>query len=299
MRRILPFFISLMPFTGVLAQTSANVPGDTNGNGTVTVADVVTIANHIIGVTPETLLIENADINCDGVISVTDLISTVNIVLNKYDEDAIIKNQEISRIADRLICGNYKCGSGSLSIDVSLDNSIQYSSIQADVKIPEGMEVSRVVQGGRAASHNMMYNLTEEGVLKIVLFSNCNLLFQDNDEPLFTIECSASADCGNLVMEHIIGSDRESRNYELGYAGGIGEKTTTGIGSAETGEVVITVVPEGVEILNAEGMRATVYSLAGEALKSVTVAADYEKIRLEKGIYIITVGTKTLKVVIP
>lgn len=57
------------------------IPGDANCDGMVNVIDVISIANHIMGLNPEPFCFENADTNGDGVITIVDVISTVNIIL--------------------------------------------------------------------------------------------------------------------------------------------------------------------------------------------------------------------------
>ena len=55
--------------------------GDANGDGTVDVADITTIASYILGNSPEPFIITNADVNGDGDIDVADITNTASIIL--------------------------------------------------------------------------------------------------------------------------------------------------------------------------------------------------------------------------
>jgi len=59
--------------------------GDVNGDGLVTVSDVMCIVLHILNEPPSKFLIENADLNSDGQINVSDIMETVNIILGNQD----------------------------------------------------------------------------------------------------------------------------------------------------------------------------------------------------------------------
>ncbi len=68
----------LMEFPG----GSVVTPGDANCDGVVNVLDIITIANHILGLNPEPFCFDNADVNSDGLVNVSDIIATVNIIIN-------------------------------------------------------------------------------------------------------------------------------------------------------------------------------------------------------------------------
>ena len=56
--------------------------GDVNGDGAITVTDVMLLVNHILAHVNENFIEENADINGDGTITVTDVMVLVKMVLN-------------------------------------------------------------------------------------------------------------------------------------------------------------------------------------------------------------------------
>ena len=56
--------------------------GDINGDGVVSVSDVTSLVNYILGDADEGTLVENADLSGDGIISVTDVTALVNLILH-------------------------------------------------------------------------------------------------------------------------------------------------------------------------------------------------------------------------
>lgn len=60
---------------------AASLLGDVNGDGIVSIADVIAATNMAIGMTPSVFIFENADINKDNDITVTDIMFIVNISL--------------------------------------------------------------------------------------------------------------------------------------------------------------------------------------------------------------------------
>ena len=55
--------------------------GDVNGDGFITVVDVTTLVDYILGVSNDYFVFENADVNGDGSITVTDVTALVDIIL--------------------------------------------------------------------------------------------------------------------------------------------------------------------------------------------------------------------------
>ena len=69
------------PFIHNLACASSSMLGDTNGDGTLNILDVILLVNIILGGNPSNGEIEVADINFDGQLNVLDIISLVNLIL--------------------------------------------------------------------------------------------------------------------------------------------------------------------------------------------------------------------------
>ena len=61
--------------------TRVPIIGDVNGDGTISVSDVMALVSFILDIKTDNFIIENADINGDGLYSVTDVTILVDLVL--------------------------------------------------------------------------------------------------------------------------------------------------------------------------------------------------------------------------
>ena len=61
--------------------TRVPIIGDVNGDGTISVSDVMALVSFILDIETDNFIIENADINGDGLYSVTDVTILVDLVL--------------------------------------------------------------------------------------------------------------------------------------------------------------------------------------------------------------------------
>ena len=288
-----------IPYVAGSETMPQNLPGDVNNNGIVSIADIVTLVNHIIEVPINDWQEHNADLNNDKAVTVSDITSIVDLILHHTDYTSLNPEaKSITKISDRLICDNFSTTIGESSIKVYLDNDNEYCSLQTEVVLPEGMNLKTVETGPKAISHQLLYNVTERGTLKIILVSFSNSPFLTGDEPIFTIVGSDAEPGSNLTMHNIIAANHSYDNYELGFAGGLNENGTDRVGMIDNGEISVLPVAEGVAILNAMGMNINIVTVSGESVKTLVAAANYEKVRLHQGIYIVTVGNKANKVLV-
>ena len=63
--------------------SASNIKGDVNGDGFVTITDVVAIVNYLNGSEPVGFNKEAADFDGSGEVTITDAIKVVNMILNK------------------------------------------------------------------------------------------------------------------------------------------------------------------------------------------------------------------------
>lgn len=54
------------------------IPGDANGDGYITDADVIIVKEHIMGNEPDGFVFEGADANEDGKVNVADIVEIIN-----------------------------------------------------------------------------------------------------------------------------------------------------------------------------------------------------------------------------
>ena len=271
--------------------------GDANDNGSVTVADVVTIANFIAKKEVVGWCFVNADVVKDNEINVRDITGTVNIISNETLAPAAISRRVGSMSEeDRLVIDDFKPVPGeSFRIGVRLNNTRQYSALQSSIVIPEGMTVEGISKGTQASSHSLVHNITDEGRVEVVVFSTSNKPFSATEGSLFDLQVRATADCGDINMENILASDATTTDYELMYEGGHNTGIVTGIDDID-GDLKVFADPQGITVYNAEGLKINIYFVTGELVASCKGATSPERFNLGKGIYVVTVDGKTFKI---
>ena len=200
--------------------------GDVNKNGAVTVADAIEIANNVIGKTTvskeeEEFFTKAADANKDGTISISDASQTVEIALNQpttASADSRMMAAAINEDADKLVIGGLNTAvNGETSVAVTLDNSMEYVAIQADIFVPEGVNFE-VKAGSRISdSHSFRFHRFDDTHVRVAIFNFGNVAFADNNEPLFEIVADSQlADAADISLVNIYASDSDAHEYALG-----------------------------------------------------------------------------------
>lgn len=249
--------------------------GDSNFTGDVTVADVVTTANFTVDLTsdrfdyPNANIIDNGQENPEDEITIDDVTATVQIILGTWDGKGNVRRQASSMSTnDALVADNFKAGQST--IGVNLENTRAYSGIQATVIVPEGMTVTNVKRGNRADDHRLLYNITDDGTVKVVIFSYNNTAFSETEGSLFDLEVVSDRDCGNIRIEGIRAADANSNGYLLNFAGGLSESGANGVEGIEADEAGVRYFTvDGVEVFNPEKGRILIRVEGEKATKVV------------------------------
>lgn len=265
------------PNNVVLGGNVVVLPGDANSNGQVTVADAVTISNYIIGqlLDDDSFIhadfsVANADVNNDGIINTSDVNGTINIILydDPFGPNAVRRHSDESVTNDRLVIEDFTVATVQpFAIPVQLMNSYEYSSISANVTIPDGMTVKDVTLGERAANHKIVFGKKDNKVA-VVIFSNTNEPFADSEGSLFNLVVEADNECGNILITDIHASDARTNGYDLNFEGGKNVTDTTGIdgiGADENGVRYFTI--DGIEVFNPEAGQILIRVEGNKAVK--------------------------------
>ena len=135
--------------------------GDVNSDGSVDVADVMLIVNHIIGNTLPIFNEEAANINGDSRIDVADVMLVVNMILDS--SKAPEKNVQPISDMRAITYGNITL--------LQMDDMSQYTAFQMEVQMPEGVRLLDAELGDNASSHHLVTKSLGEGKYRIVVFS--------------------------------------------------------------------------------------------------------------------------------
>lgn len=274
--------------------------GDANDNGTVNVADLVTIADFINQRETWQFSFVNADVDENGEITTADIEGTLNIIKGQTIAPARKPNRMRTKAEDILIVDDFGTGRDKLqTIGMTLDNnSHNYTSMLAKIHVPEGMEIENVSLGEAAMNHTLNYHLSEDGTLHVVIYSLDSTPFGSKYAALLQITARAEDVESDLTLDRIIFSTPEVEDYYLSYAGGLNHGTVTGIDTVNDGSVQISGADGNVVVMNAEGLDIKVYAVSGQIIASRKADSNIETISLGEGIYVVKAGDKAIKIVL-
>lgn len=280
--------------------------GDSNDNDAVTITDAVNTANYAIGNEVETFCFEAADVNGDNRITLADASGTVTEVLNQPAISASInvRTMALSRgfvDMDNLVIDDYTPETaGTVAVDVALENSIDYVALQADITVPDGMELVGVEIGQRAnAYHSLMQRRIDDRTMRVALFDLNNSTFADNGEPLFRIIAKINNEkCGDISISGIMASDSQANEYVLSSTGGHNSGFAGIDAPYADGQIRIIAENKGVTIYNAEGLDVCIFAVDGTVLAQFTADSNAVSRQLANGIYVISVGDTVSKIMV-
>lgn len=274
------------------------LPGDSNDNEIVTVADVITTAYYIAGLPTTGWNFENADVNGDKTISIADVTATTEIILN----EASVFNQKRKAAGAggmlSTLSGESLNDDSQPEIGVTLNGNTPFSAIQATLMVPEGIRLKEVVAGPGLSDHQVLFNEVSPGVVKVIIFSFNNAEFNIEDGPLFYIKADAPEAADNLRIVDIIASDASGNEYDLSFEDELNDRLSTGMETLKDGNVVIRRVADGIEVMNAEGHDIYVFRCTGETVATLKANSPIERIGLGSGLYIVKTADATAKVLL-
>ena len=280
--------------------------GDSNDNDQVTITDAVNTANYAVGNEVEVFNFEAADVNADNKITLSDASGTVAEVLNQPVPSVAANVAKMSRAAipmdlDNLVIDDYSCEVGNTAkVDVALDNTIDYVAMQADITVPEGMELVAVEAGNRAeAYHSLMSHRIDDRTIRIALFDLANTTFADNDEAILSITIKPEqTNCGDIVITNALASDAEANEYVLTSTGGHNSNFGGISNLVGDGNIHIFSNDGGICIYNAQCKDVYVYAIDGVFISRFTADSNVVNRKMQSGVYIVVVDNVVAKVMV-
>ena len=115
---------------GVMAYTI----GDANGDGTVDVSDITSVASSILGNTPEGFSLDAADVNGDGVVDVADITAIANIILHGEEE-----------VADGTVLVTYNGQTAKVVAAKNIASHLTITTNDADVSIKADTDLAEEI----------------------------------------------------------------------------------------------------------------------------------------------------------
>lgn len=143
------------------------IMGDVNADGLVTVTDVVWAAKYILFQNPEPFVFEAADMNGDSKITITDVVKIANLVLDQNYEEPENMRMMTPSVAGDLMSGELY----NNSVSINLDNEMDYTALQLNLTLPEGMTASGFALADRASDLGLIMKDCGDGKMRILAYA--------------------------------------------------------------------------------------------------------------------------------
>ena len=269
--------------------------GDVNGDGNVTVSDVVLTAQKAVGMSPDPFNEANADVNGDGNINVTDVVIIANIAVGAQ---AAPRRAPMLHDADmnRLTASELNIHAGeSQTVMLALDNATEFTAFQMQMTLPEGLTIEQARLSDRAGSHSLLVN-NADGTTRLLGFSAGNDVIEGNDGVLVEVTLKAEGNfdaysavkLSDMVFVEPNGTAHQLDDLMLvnGIATGVEQVNTTARIYGHESHIVIEAAESGLaQIVMANGMSRT-----------VKVAAGRNVVPMPAGMYIVKMNNAVAKI---
>lgn len=154
-------------------------PADVNDDGTITISDVVSVVNGLLGIASKDFVFDAADMDQNGTITIVDVVAVVNTLLNggiNPTKSAATRGA----VNQDLHITNVDVEGESVTLTATLDNASLYTGLQFDMMLPEGMRISDVRINGNSG------HMTSFKGCRVVAYSLNNKTFE-SAENLVTV----------------------------------------------------------------------------------------------------------------
>ena len=285
--------------TSVLS-TMPVILGDVNNDHKVNVQDVLLTANVSVGKDVDGFVFRAADVNKDGIINVSDVLLVANIAVG--NSVTVSAAPRFGESHDVLHVSDFMLNPGEeRTVDVMLDNTVGFSALQMNLRLPAGVNLKKVAITGRATDgHAVVYNENTPGNINLMAFAASTENFTGNDGAILKLTLQADKNfCGDGVIELTDVKLAESDGYtrEADDASARISAVTTGVEGVYSGvcayaegqSIVVEATDAGkAQIVRPNGVMQEVKVNVG---RNTYPMAD-------GGIYFICFAGKTFKVII-
>ena len=281
--------------------------GDSNDDDNVTITDAVNTANYAMGIECESFNYRAADVNNDSRITISDASGTITEVLNQSLVESNVTSAKNLQTLGYNYCEDIWMNDFTINllesktIFLQLMNSSEYTALQTDVKLPDGLEITSVNTENINSNHIATYRNIGKGVYRIVIYSMSNESFDVNEDTILGLTITAKENFvgGHITIDNVIGADINAKEYKLASKGACGSIGSSGVGNMlDNKHVKIESNSNGVYIYNAKDEMINIYTVNGILIRQIQATKDVEYCSLTPGVYVISVDAFNEKVIV-
>ena len=272
------------------------IPGDVDLNDQVTVHDVAVITAYIQGDVYKRFSEAKADVNADGYIDLLDAEMTAGEVMMAEVPSAIYAYN--TPYAAGELYGDEAVLSlgedGVVPLKLMRYNGEDYTAMQFDVKVPDGLFLNDILPAEALDAHNFAYEMLDMNTYRVVVYSDENELFSGSDDVIVNLDACATSviEEGACAIEIVNAYAVDNNNEEVRFDDvKIAFSQTTGVA-----DLYATFSVKGgdcIRVTALEAQEVAVYSVDGRLVRKVRVNAGTTRIALPAGVYVVN-GEKVL-----
>lgn len=269
------------------------IQGDANGNGSITVTDIVVTAMFILNQNPSPFDYMAADMNGDGNVTVTDIVIIARMLFEPMNAPKRLPT--LVDVKDSMSGNQIDIAPGETrTVSIMLDNEIDYSAFQFEMKLPEGLTASNFSMTDRAGDHLIDAESVGKDKVRVLAYSPTLQTIEGSNGAVLTFDVTAtgavdgSIKVNSVEMVTAMGQTVLLDKFSFQVNGTTSAKTITSATRIYSdGHNIIVESPADVTV--------TICDLMGRA-RNVNVTAGCTVIPVDNaGIYVVQAAGQTAK----
>lgn len=263
--------------------------GDADGSEAIDVADIVAMVNHILGRSSENFNSRLADIDRNGRINIADLTALIRIILTQPQAESVAVNSRAmaDNVNREVSFGEAEdLGGDYLRVPVELDVTADYSAMQGEIVIPEGMSLEKMQLAGELGKHTLDYAMVGDNRARFVIYSiSLASLPADRKSAVASVTLHGRTTSDDvLCLNDAIVCDNDCVTYSLGSATMTFEGMS-GLDALRASGFGVRAVRSGMELTAPAETSARITDLSGRTVADVTAPTS---VTLPAGLYIVS-----------
>lgn len=263
--------------------------GDVNTDGSISMADVICVLNHIVGKENESFDFTQADADCNGEISINDAVHIIALVMNQPVD--LTRHIRLPQAEAVLQTENFEASVGVPSVlPVTLRIAEgNYNAAQMDLTLPEGMllgeiELPEALNGTKVRTADL-----GNGTYRLALYTDDSHALPSGNSTLniyltanrMIPESDRVVSINGAMLATAQGEDNRIAPRSAAFS----LNATTGI--ARQGESYGVSGGQAITIESLQPAEVRVYSVDGRLLRTVHTETGTTRIDMPQGIYIV------------
>ncbi len=198
--------VNYTPYTFFFNNSQPSLAGDVNADGNIDVADLTGVVSFILEDADASLIFSAADMDANGKVEVNDYAALVNVILSHGNNS--VKARRIPSRQEALIS---LTAIGEDELLVSLMGDRQFTGIQFDLQLPEGVTLDEDGMVCESRQHGCWSVRREDGTYRVLCSSMTNAELRKG----VVLRLKTKVDTiGEAIISNVVLSDVNAKRHE-------------------------------------------------------------------------------------